>query len=160
LLENSLMMIREKALKHRIQIDVRIAAELSDLQVLADEVKIKQIVFNLLSNAAKFTPDGGRIEISAHLEAEEVVISVADTGIGLKLQDQERIFAPFEQADLYQAGTREQGTGLGLALARSFVELHGGRIWVHSDGIGKGSAFTFTIPFRHTSETPERESAN
>ncbi len=75
-------------------------AELSDLRVQADEVKVKQIVFNLLSNAAKFTPDGGRIEISAQLEAEEVVISVADTGIGLNPQDQERIFAPFEQADL------------------------------------------------------------
>jgi PAS domain S-box-containing protein len=152
LLENSLMMIREKALKHRIQIDVSIQAELSDLQVQADEVKVKQIVFNLLSNAAKFIPDGGRIEISAHLEAEQVVISVADTGIGLKPQDQERIFAPFEQADLSYVGTREQGTGLGLALARSLVELHGGRIWVHSEGIGKGSVFTFTIPIRRSAE--------
>ena len=152
LLENSLMMIREKALKHRIQIDVRIQEELSDFPVRADEVKFKQIVFNLLSNAAKFTPDGGRIEISAHLEPDDVVISVADTGIGLKPQDQERIFAPFEQADSSSGPRTERGTGLGLALARSFVELHGGRIWVYSEGAGKGSAFTFTIPVRRSTE--------
>ena len=149
LLENSLMMIREKALRHRIRIDLHMQKELSDLQVQADEVKVKQVVFNLLSNAAKFTPDGGGIEISAYLETGEVVISVADTGIGLKPQDQERIFAPFEQADLSQGPRTERGTGLGLALARSFVELHGGRIWAHSEGIGKGSVFTFTIPVGH-----------
>ena len=150
LLENSLMMIKEKALRHRIQVDLSMQAELSDLRVQADEVKVKQIVFNLLSNAAKFTPDGGRIEISARLETGEVVIGVADTGIGLNPRDQERIFAPFEQADFSKGPRPEQGTGLGLALARSFVELHGGRIWVHSDGLGKGSVFTFTIPVSHT----------
>lgn len=150
LLENSLVMIKEKALRHRIQVDLSMPTELSDLQIQADEVKVKQIVFNLLSNAAKFTPDGGRIQISARLEAEEVVISVADTGVGLKTQDQERIFAPFEQADLSKGPRPEQGTGLGLSLAKNFVELHGGRIWVHSEGLGKGSVFTFTIPVSHT----------
>jgi signal transduction histidine kinase len=81
-----------------------------------------------------------------------VIISVADTGMGLKPQDQERIFAPFEQVDLSDTRQPGQGTGLGLALARSLVELHGGRIWVKSDGIGKGSTFTFTIPIRHNSQ--------
>jgi len=152
LLENSLMMIKEKALKHRIQIAVRIQEELSDLPVQADEVKVKQIVFNLLSNAAKFTPDGGRIEMSAQLEADSVVITVSDTGRGLKPEDRERIFAPFEQVDLSDISPPEQGTGLGLALARTFVELHGGRIRVDSEGIGQGSAFTFTIPVRRSHE--------
>lgn len=152
LLENSVMIIREKALRRRIDIDVRIQTELSDLYVQADEVKIKQIVFNLLSNAAKFTPEGGRIQISAHLDVDQVIIRVADTGVGLKPQDQERIFAPFEQVDLSDIRKPEQGTGLGLALARSLVELHGGRIWVNSDGIGKGSTFIFTIPIRHNSQ--------
>ncbi|MGO9122925.1 MAG: ATP-binding protein [Desulfomonilaceae bacterium] len=151
LLENSVVIIREKALRRRIHVDVRLQEELADLHVQADELKIKQIVFNLLSNAAKFTPEGGRIEISAHLEAEQVVISVADTGVGLKPQDQERIFAPFEQVDLSDTRQPGQGTGLGLALARSLVELHGGRIRVNSDGIGKGSTFIFTIPIRHNS---------
>ncbi len=152
LLENSIIMIKEKALRHRIHIDVRLQAELSDLQVQADEVRVKQIIFNLLSNAAKFTPDGGRIGISAHLETKQVVISVADTGVGLKPKDQERIFAPFEQVDFGNAKIPEQGTGLGLALARSLVELHGGRIWVNSDGIGKGSTFIFTLPIRRNSQ--------
>jgi len=147
LVENGLMMIKEKALKHSIQIDVHIPEELANSYVEADEIKLKQIIFNLLSNAAKFTPDGGRIVISAHLEADQVVISVTDTGVGLETQDQERIFAPFEQAD--QAHVRKQeGTGLGLALARSLVELHRGRIWVSSGGLGKGSTFTFAIPIR------------
>lgn len=160
LLENSLMMIKEKALKHRIQIDIRIQEELSDLPVQADEVKVKQIVFNLLSNAAKFTPDGGRIEISAQLEAESVVITVSDTGIGLKPQDRERIFAPFEQVDLSDISPPEQGTGLGLALARTFVELHGGRIWVDSEGIGQGSAFTFTIPVCRSPEVLDSQAVS
>jgi PAS domain S-box-containing protein len=157
LLENSLMMIKEKALKHRIQIDVRIQEELSDFPVQADEVKLKQIVFNLLSNAAKFIPDGGRIEVSARLGPDEVAITVADTGVGLKPQDQERIFAPFEQADSLSGARTERGTGLGLALAKSFVELHRGRIWVHSQGPGKGSAFTFTIPVRRSPEDLDGE---
>ncbi len=156
LLENSVIIIREKALRRRIHVDVRIQAELSDLQIQADEVKIKQIVFNLLSNAAKFTPEGGRIEISAHLDVDQVVIRVADTGVGLKPKDQERIFAPFEQVDFSDMRTPEQGTGLGLALARSLVELHGGRIWVHSEGLGKGSTFIFTIPIRRNSEERAR----
>ena len=126
------------------------------MHVQADEVKIKQIVFNLLSNAAKFTPEGGRIQISAHLDVDQVIIRVADTGVGLKPQDQERIFAPFEQVDLSDIRKPEQGTGLGLALARSLVELHGGRIWVHSEGLGKGSTFIFTIPIRHSSQDPAK----
>ena len=145
LLESGVVMIMEKARKHGIEIDLRIDAELSGKGIQADEIKLRQIVFNLLSNAAKFTPDGGRIELSAEKEGDELVISVSDTGIGLQREDRERIFGAFEQLDGSYA-RRQQGTGLGLALARSLVELHGGRIWAESEGEGKGSKFTFAIP--------------
>jgi len=155
LLESGVMMIAERARKHMIQIDVNIQEKLGKFSIRADEVKLKQILFNLLSNAAKFTPDGGRIDLSAHAEADEIVISVADTGIGLRPQDQDRIFAPFEQLEQSPTSRHTQGTGLGLALAKSLVELHGGRIWVRSEGIGKGSTFSFLIPVRQAYPTLE-----
>jgi signal transduction histidine kinase len=155
LLESGLMMIAEKARKHMIQIDVNIQEKLGKFSIRADEVKLKQILVNLLSNAAKFTPDGGRIDLSAYEEADEIVISVADTGIGLRPQDQDRIFAPFEQLEQSPTSRHTQGTGLGLALAKSLVELHGGRIWVRSEGIGKGSTFSFAIPIRHNPQGME-----
>jgi signal transduction histidine kinase len=102
-------------------------------------------MFNLLSNAAKFTPDGGAITVKALKEREELVVSVSDTGIGIKQEDQERIFSEFEQADS-MVKQRQSGTGLGLALTRRIVELHGGKIWVESEGEGKGSTFFFSIP--------------
>lgn len=145
LLESGIVMIMEKARKHGIKVDYRIEAELSGVGIQADEIKLRQIIFNLLSNAAKFTPDGGRVELLAWKEGDEVIISVSDTGIGIKHEDQERIFGAFEQLDSSYA-RRQQGTGLGLALARSLVELHGGRIWAQSEGEGKGSKFTFAIP--------------
>ncbi|MGO9569090.1 MAG: ATP-binding protein [Desulfomonilaceae bacterium] len=145
LLENGVVMIMEKARRHGIKIDLNIGAELSGAGIQADETKLRQIVFNLLSNAAKFTPDGGCVELSAWKEGDELIISVSDTGIGLKPEDRERIFGAFEQLDSSYA-RRQQGTGLGLALARSLVELHGGRIWAESEGEGKGSKFTFAIP--------------
>ena len=145
LLENSLIMIKEKALSHSIILDLNIPAELSDLELYMDERKLKQIMFNLLSNAVKFTPDGGRIEVEARGEEKEIAIRVSDTGIGIKPEDQERVFETFEQAGSMQ-GLNQQGTGLGLALTRRLVVLHGGRIWVESEGEGKGCTFIFTIP--------------
>jgi signal transduction histidine kinase len=145
LLESGIVMIMEKARRHGIKVDLRIEAELSGVGIQADEIKLRQIVFNLLSNAAKFTPDGGRVGLLAWKEGDELIISVSDTGIGIKLEDRERIFGAFEQLDSSYA-RRQQGTGLGLALARSLVELHGGRIWAESEGEGKGSKFTFAIP--------------
>ena len=145
LLESGIVMIMEKARKHGIKIDLHIEAELSGAGIQADEIKLRQIIFNLLSNAAKFTPDGGRVELFAWKEADELIISVSDTGVGIKREDRERIFEAFEQLDSSYT-RRQQGTGLGLALARSLVELHGGRIWAESEGEGKGSKFTFTIP--------------
>jgi signal transduction histidine kinase len=114
--------------------------------VHADERKIKQVMFNLLSNAVRFTPPGGRIDVRAW-SAEDggpILISVRDTGVGIAPDEQVRVFEEFYQAAREPERTRD-GTGLGLALARKFVELHGGRLWVESQP-GQGSLFTFTLP--------------
>jgi signal transduction histidine kinase/CheY-like chemotaxis protein len=136
-LESGLTMIRERAANHGISLGLDVAPDVGD--VTADERKIKQVVFNLLSNAVKFTPDGGRIDLSARCAHWEVEVAVRDTGIGIAPEDQERVFEEFQQA-----GQRE-GSGLGLALCRSFVELHGGRIRLQSE-VGVGSTFGFTLP--------------
>jgi signal transduction histidine kinase len=117
-----------------------------DLIVLADRRSLNQIVLNLLSNAVKFTPDGGKISVTVEKKSDELVLSVRDNGIGVKPEDQERIFERFEQID---SGTsrKYQGTGLGLPLTRELVELSGGKIWMESEGEGKGSVFSFTIPY-------------
>lgn len=149
LLENSLVMIKEKALKHDISLDLRLPDELSDLEILADERKLKQIMFNLLSNAAKFTPDGGAITVEASKKDGEVTISVSDTGIGITPKEQEKVFEKFYQASSSISG-KTPGTGLGLALAKDLVELHGGKIRVESDGKNTGSRFSFTLPIKRT----------
>jgi CheY-like chemotaxis protein/anti-sigma regulatory factor (Ser/Thr protein kinase) len=144
-LENGLTMIRERAANHGIALGLDVAADVGAVQ--ADERKIKQVVFNLLSNAVKFTPDGGRIDVIARLADDSIEVAVRDTGMGIAPADQERIFEEFQQA-----GQRE-GSGLGLALARTFVGLHGGRLWVESE-IGAGSTFTFTLPHRGRDPLP------
>ena len=113
---------------------------------MGDERKIRQVLLNLLSNAVKFTPEGGRITVRAAPADGSVEVSVSDTGIGIAPEDQEAIFQEFRQVGTDYARKRE-GTGLGLALARRFVDLHGGRIWVKSRP-GEGSTFTFTLPVR------------
>ncbi|MCH8836935.1 MAG: PAS domain S-box protein [Candidatus Marinimicrobia bacterium] len=145
LLGDSLVMIREKALKHGIGLEVRLADELSDLRFQADERKLKQIMFNLLSNAVKFTPDGGTITVEGRQEKDDLIVAVSDAGIGIKHENLERVFGKFEQMDSSLA-RQQEGTGLGLALTRRLVELHGGRIWAESEGEGKGSTFSFMIP--------------
>jgi signal transduction histidine kinase len=114
-------------------------------EMRADERKIRQVVLNLLSNALKFTPEGGRIEIAAAPKDGLVEVSVSDTGVGIAPEDQEAVFEEFRQVGT--AEKKGEGTGLGLTLCRKFVELHGGRIWVKSQ-VGAGSTFTFTIPLR------------
>lgn len=159
LLEGSLMMVKEKALKRgvRLGLDVNGIPE----TIRADERKLKQVMYNLLSNAVKCTTECGEIRVTAKLSSElemgnwkfekegkdksAIVISVADTGIGIAREDLERIFNPFEQVDA-SASRRFQGTGLGLSLTRRLVELHGGRIWAESDGEGKGSRFCIILP--------------
>jgi len=145
LLENSLIMIKEKAGKHNIKLDVDLAPEIKGLKIQADERKLKQIIFNLLSNAVKFTPDGGRIQLGASCEDGKLAVAVTDTGIGISLEKQEKVFQEFYQVE---AGLRDKtpGTGLGLPLSRKMVEMHGGEIWCESEGEGKGSRFVFTIP--------------
>jgi PAS domain S-box-containing protein len=129
----------------------------ADLPVLiADQAKFKQILYNLVSNAVKFTPEGGRITITATpLEGGKTLqVAVTDTGIGIKPEDQDRIFREFEQVDSSYA-RMQQGTGLGLALVRRFVDMHGGKIRVFSEGEGKGTTFIFTMPFTPPEEVEE-----
>ena len=109
----------------------------------ADERKIRQVILNLVSNAIKFTPEGGRIEVTARPSDGSIEVSVTDTGIGIAPEDQEAVFEEFRQVG--RSDKKAEGTGLGLTLCRKFIELHGGRIWVKSE-VGHGSTFTFTIP--------------
>ena len=139
-LENGLTMIKERAASHGIALSMSLDPAIGIVE--ADERKIKQVVFNLLSNAVKFTPDGGQVELSAQLVDGEVQIAVRDTGIGIPAEDQELIFEEFRQS-----GPKREGTGLGLALTKKLVELHGGRIWVESE-LARGSTFTFAFPAR------------
>ena len=145
LLQHSLIVIKEKALKHQIRITVSSSA--APDSTLADERKLKQVLFNLLSNAIKFTPEGGAVTVMAENLGQGILFSVADSGIGIKAENLERIFNPFEQVD--SSSTRgSQGTGLGLSLCRSFVDLHGGHIWAESQGKGRGAIFRLVIPRR------------
>ena len=141
-IDNARTFVRERATKHGINLDVTVDERLGDF--VGDERKIKQILLNLLSNAVKFTPEGGRIGINARQADGSVEISVSDTGIGISPEDQAKIFEEFRQVGSDYAH-KVEGTGLGLTLAKKFVELHGGRIWVTSE-VGKGSTFIFTLP--------------
>ena len=114
-------------------------------QVHADKERVRQVFSNLLTNSAKFTPAGGRLEIKAARVNNWCEVRVIDNGIGIKKEDQERIFEPFCQLDSSPTKRKNGGTGLGLAVARQIIEKHGGRIWVESE-YGKGSQFIFTLP--------------
>ncbi len=159
LMENSTVMVKEKLHKHGINLELEIPDELDFLKIKADEIKLKQIMFNLLSNAAKFTPDGGKIKICAKIIHEPdplgevsikvIKISIKDTGIGLSKENLDNIFKTFYQAE-GGVKTSSAGTGIGLSLTRKLVEMHNGKIWAESPGHGKGSTFAFIIPF-----TPE-----
>jgi signal transduction histidine kinase len=124
-----------------------LSVEPADLVVQADDRLLRQVVFNLVSNAIKFTPSGGRVDVSAQLTDGIVAVVVADTGSGIALEDQALIFEEFQQARIADGAQRPEGTGLGLPLARKFIELHGGRLWVES-APGQGSTFRFTLPIR------------
>ncbi len=141
-IDNARTFVRERATRHGITVDVKVDERLGAF--VGDERKIKQILLNLLSNAVKFTPEGGRIAIDARRTNGAAEISVSDTGIGISPDDQARIFEEFRQVGSDYAN-KVEGTGLGLTLAKKFVELHGGKIWVTSE-VGKGSRFTFTLP--------------
>jgi GAF domain-containing protein len=138
---NALTLVRERAGRRGIILGRTVDGRLGTIR--GDERKVKQVLLNLLSNALKFTPEGGRIDVRAAVDENMVEVSVADTGVGIAPEDQEAIFEEFRQVGM--ADKKVEGTGLGLALCRKFVELHGGRIWVKSQ-VGIGSTFTFTIP--------------
>src|ERR1051325_9114368 len=113
-------------------------------ELRADRVKLRRILVNLVSNALKFTPKGGRVRLGAQREGAFVRVSVTDTGVGIPAEDLRDIFDKYAQARS-RATRSEKGTGLGLYITRQLVELHGGRIEVSSE-VGKGSTFSFTIP--------------
>ena len=140
-LANGLTMIKERASRGGIALTLEIEDGIDSVR--ADERKVKQVVFNLLSNALKFTPQGGRIDVTACRQDGLVRVSVTDTGVGIPTADLERVFEEFRQTEAGKAAA--EGTGLGLSLARRLVELHGGRIWVESE-VGKGTCFSFTLP--------------
>jgi len=160
LLEPSLVLLQEKAHKHNIRLTLDVQSQ-ADINLSADLKKLKQIMFNLLSNAVKFTPDGGSVEVNAKLAKGDTLaapaagapetmdfieISVKDSGIGIKPEDLSKLFQTFSQIESSYTKTVE-GTGLGLALTKKLVELHGGKIWVESE-FGKGSKFIFVIPVK------------
>ncbi len=134
--------IRDRANDAGVTISVSISPDVP--WIVADERKVRQIVLNLLSNAVKFTPSGGLVQVGTAVVNGGVEVTVRDDGVGIALTDQGRIFDEFARAE---GAMTAEGTGLGLALARRFVELHGGRIWVESS-LGSGSTFRFTLPLR------------
>jgi signal transduction histidine kinase len=143
-LSNAMTLVRERAQRHGIELGLDVDKRLGEFE--ADERKVKQILLNLLSNAVKFTPDGGRVDVAASMNGKNVEIAVRDTGIGIAPEDHAKVFEEFVQVG--RDYTRKaEGTGLGLALTRRFVELHGGGIRLES-APGKGSTFTITLPVR------------
>jgi signal transduction histidine kinase len=140
-LERGVVMVREKAATGGIRLSLEVADDVD--VVRGDERRLRQVVFNLLSNAVKFTPPGGSVAVAAERVGRDVRVSVTDTGSGIAPEDHERIFEEFQQTGAGAA--QREGTGLGLALSKRLIELHGGRIWVESV-LGEGSRFSFTLP--------------
>lgn len=178
-LQASVTIVNEKAMKHAVKLDVEVAAD-AEVEIEADERKFKQIMFNLLSNSVKFTPEGGSVLVTARRvhnsesgvlseksapasgsydkqdsAADFLEICVADTGIGIKTEDLPRLFHEFTQLESGYT-KKHEGTGLGLALTKRLVELHGGKIGVTSE-FGKGSSFSFTLPLAHRERPADRE---
>jgi signal transduction histidine kinase len=140
-LERGVIMVREGATTGNVDVSLELAPDVDLVQ--GDERRVRQVVFNLLSNAVKFTPDGGSVVVASARVDRDVWVSVTDTGPGIAPEDHEKIFAEFQQTAV--GLSQREGTGLGLALSKRLVELHGGRIWVESTP-GKGSRFVFTLP--------------
>lgn len=141
-IDNALTLVRERALRQGITLTSEVDPQLCELR--ADERKLKQILLNLLSNAVKFTPQGGAIKVMARQRDDSIEIAVADTGVGIARVDQDSVFEEFKQIGGDYA-RKSEGTGLGLALTRKLVELHGGSIGLESEP-GSGSTFTIVLP--------------
>ena len=143
-IDNAMVLVRERALRHQLALRANIAPDVTE--IIADQRKFKQILINLLTNAVKFSYPHGWVEVIARRDTNGVMVTVKDSGMGVAVQDHAAIFEEFRQ--LKSSGSAKlEGTGLGLSLAKSLVELHGGRIWVESE-LGRGAAFTFTLPDR------------
>ena len=140
-LEYALSLVRDRAAQHGIGVGLEVDPGIDTIE--ADELRFKQVVLNLVSNAVKFTPDGGRVDVRASRDDHELAVTVTDTGTGIPEADRERIFESFQQGG--RGVTREEGTGLGLTLSRRIVELFGGRLWLES-AVGVGSTFGFSLP--------------
>ncbi len=152
LVQNSVALLRERATRQSIALTLDVDPRVGVVD--ADERKIKQVLFNLLTNALKFTPEGGRVVVSARGNRDEAEISVHDDGVGIAPADVDRIFEEFQQVGTSHL---QEGTGLGLAISRRFVELHGGSLTVDSE-LGRGSTFSFTLPrTQPTKEVTDRE---
>lgn len=151
LVTHTILLLKETAARRNITVESRIPEEVASIVVDADERRVKQVLFNLLSNALKCTPEGGRVTVSLNVRDVFLEVSVADTGIGIPAAELERIFESFYQIKGRPADKRAAGSGLGLSLARQIVELHGGRIWAESAGVGRGSTLTFTLPLERRS---------
>jgi signal transduction histidine kinase len=144
-LRSAVSMHSERANRGRVALSL--STEPEEITISADGRRVRQIVFNLVSNAVKFAPVEGRVDVSARLDDGQVEVAVADTGPGIAPAELETIFEEFKQA---MNGKRaDEGTGLGLPLSRKLVELHGGRLWVDS-AAGNGSTFRFTLPVAPT----------
>jgi signal transduction histidine kinase len=141
-IDNALTLVKERATRHGLSLESTLDPAVAEID--ADERKFKQILLNLLSNAVKFTHEGGQITVTARAVNATVEVSVTDTGIGIAPEDCDAVFEEFRQVG-QDAERKAQGTGLGLALTKKFIELHGGKIWLTST-VGKGSTFTFTVP--------------
>lgn len=152
-MEATLAMERERANRHAIDMTLEVGDDVDLID--ADERRFKQVLLNLVSNAVKFTPDGGRVRVHARREGTELLVTVTDTGPGVAPGDQVRIFDSFQQGS--RGTPKEEGTGLGLTLCRRMVELFGGRLWLEST-LGVGSTFGFTVPglreCRHEDDAP------
>jgi signal transduction histidine kinase/ActR/RegA family two-component response regulator len=152
LLEGAAAMLRERAAAHSLDLRVEVADDVHE--IYSDELRLKQVVLNLMTNAVKFTGDGGAVLVSAVRGVSDIEIAVADTGIGIPEADRERIFESFQQGR--RGSSREEGTGLGLTLSRRIVDLLGGRMWLRSE-VGVGSTFGFVLPVRHRDEYQPRQ---
>ncbi len=152
-LRGAMALVRERATRHGIAIDVDVADDVGTL--IGDELRFKQVALNLMSNAVKFTPDGGRVTVSAGRGGGRLQVRVTDTGPGIAPDDQERIFESFQQGG---RGIRsEEGTGLGLTLSRRLVALMDGELWLDTE-VGRGSTFGFWVPVQLETE-PSRDDA-
>ena len=143
LLNELSLLVADMVTKKKLHMALEIADDLPDIE--ADDLKVKEIIYNLLSNAVKYTPEGGEIGMRARKVGTKIEIVVWDTGIGIAPENMEKIFEGFFRVDTPYSRVTE-GTGLGLPLSKKLVELHGGKLFVESAGLNKGTSVRFTLP--------------